>query len=499
MSVSKLARPPEMFDRCIEWEALADWVGRPTDHATLGVLSGRLRMGKTYLLRALTEQCGGLYFGATAATATESLRQFGQALADYTGASGTFVFDTWDEAVSALFRAAKSASREAPMLVAVDEFPYLTKEARELPSLFQRELDRYQSEPLAFRLLLCGSAMATMGTLLAGSAPLRGRASLEIVVPPFRYRDAADYWGLRHDPELALLHNAVLGGTPAYRSFLEADSPRSREDFDPWLIRSVLRSSSPLFREARYLLGEEMEIRDPALYHSVLAAVAEGNATRGGIGTYIGRNSADIAHPLNVLEDCHLLRREADMFRKNRSLYRINEPLITFYEAIMRPSWPVLSQGQPDAAWRRSAPRFTAQVVGPHFESVCRDFIVAEGADLFPDAPLQEVGAGTITDSARRESIEIDVAVVEAGNSAAGRRVVALGEAKWGTRLGLPHLERLERARDLLAAQGWRTDSVVPLLISGIGGFSPQVAEAAASGRVRLLTLTDVYGAPAPH
>lgn len=483
-----------MFDREREWAALADWATRPIEHATLGVLSGRRRMGKTYLLRSLTKQCGGFYFGATTATQAESLRQFGQALAEHTGAAGAYKPDTWDEAITTLFRIAQSAPRDKPMLVAIDEFPYLASEAQELPSVIQREIDRYQSEPLALRLLLCGSAMATMGKLLAGSAPLRGRASLEIVVPPFRYRDAARYWGVQHDPQLSLLHNSVLGGTPAYRTFLSADAPESLADFEPWLLRSVLQPTSPLFREARYLLGEEMENRDPALYHSVLAAVAEGNATRGGIASFIGRNSADIAHPLNVLEGCHLLRREADAFRKGRSVYRINEPLITFYESIMRPLWPVFSEGSAEQAWQSSASRFAARVVGPHYERICRDYLVTEGFALFPDAPLFEVGSGTITDSARRESIEIDVALIELGTSAAARRLVALGEVKWGTRLGMPHLERLERARDLLTAQGWRAEDAIPLCISGIGGFSPQLEGAAKQGRVRLFTLADVYG-----
>jgi hypothetical protein len=42
-------------------------------------------------------------------------------------------------------------------------------------------------------------------------------------------------------------------------------------------------ASLALFRQARYLLAEESEIRDPSLYHSVLAAVAEGNNTGCGI------------------------------------------------------------------------------------------------------------------------------------------------------------------------------------------------------------------------
>ena len=52
-------------------------------------------------------------------------------------------------------------------------------------------------------------------------------------------------------------------------------TPRSGpDDFDDWVVRSVLNPDRPLLREARYLLAEETDIRDPALYHSVLAAIA---------------------------------------------------------------------------------------------------------------------------------------------------------------------------------------------------------------------------------
>ncbi|MDW6061108.1 hypothetical protein SAZ11_27655 [Streptomyces sp. FXJ1.4098] len=75
----------------------------------------------------------------------------------------------------------------------------------------------------------------------------------------------------------------MVGGTPAYRrQFLGDDVPGSLEEFDDWICRTVLSPFSPLFREARYLPAEEADIRDTALYHSVLAAVAQGNTTRAG-------------------------------------------------------------------------------------------------------------------------------------------------------------------------------------------------------------------------
>jgi hypothetical protein len=73
-----------------------------------------------------------------------------------------------------------------------------------------------------------------MGRLLTSNAPLRGWASLELVVWPLGYREAAEFWGIS-DPRLAVLVHSIVGGT------------------------------SCLFREARYLLAEEAEIRDTAL------------------------------------------------------------------------------------------------------------------------------------------------------------------------------------------------------------------------------------------
>lgn len=69
----------------------------------LGIVSGRRRMGKIYLLRALVERHGGFYFGATAGTAAESLRQFGAALAEHAGSPVAFSFATWDDAIFYLF------------------------------------------------------------------------------------------------------------------------------------------------------------------------------------------------------------------------------------------------------------------------------------------------------------------------------------------------------------------------------------------------------------
>jgi len=480
------AKPEHIFDREREWAGLVAFALNAYQGAMLGVVSGRRRQGKSFLLEALAAATGGLYFPAVEATEAVSLRAFTAALVRQ-GVSVSRPVQSWDEAIALLF----SAITGPPRVAVIDEFPFLAKASPSLPSIIQRELGPGGSgQRSSIRLLLCGSAMSVMGGLLAGHAPLRGRASLELLLRPFGYQDAARFWGAS-DPELAVLLHSVVGGTPAYRrEFVAFDAPDGRADFDAWLLRTVLNPQSPLFREARYLLAEETEIRDPALYHSVLAAIADGNRTNGAIASFVGRKSADITHPLNVLQDAALIAKEADVFRRGRWLYRVTEPLITFYEVVMRPEWYRLESGQAAAAWRDKQADFLSRVVGPHFESLCRSFALQAGTGLF-GSPVGEVGSGVVNDQANRTQIEIDVAALAPPEPGRPRRLLSLGEVKWGQVMTPQHTVRLARARDLLAASFDVSDCT--LACYSAAGFSAGL-RSATDPRLILVSPGDLYG-----
>ena len=481
------AKPAHLFGRDAEWRGLASFATDTRPGATLGVVSGRRRQGKSYLLQALAAATGGIYFPALELTEAVSLRLFADELIRFTGAPVP-PFRDWLEAIPYLFR----VIGERPVPVVIDEFPFLVKASPELPSVIQRELGPGGSGAASrARLLLCGSAMSVMGGLLSGGAPLRGRAGLELMIHPFGYRDAARFWGLT-DPALAVLVHAVVGGTPAYRrEFVRDDAPAGPGDFDAWVIRTALNPQTPLFREARYLLVEETEIRDPSLYHSVLSAVAEGNATSGGIAGYVGRRANEIAHPLRVLEDARLLVREPDRFRAGRATYRIAEPLIAFYQAIMSRDWARLELGDAATIWHGAQPRFLSQIVGAHFETICRDYAIMADPETFGGLPA-EVGPGVVADPAGRTQIQVDVAVLAPAEHGRPRKILSLGEVKWDRVMDQRHVERLRRARDLLAVKGFDTRDAVLACYSG-AGFHRDLVTAGQADDVRLIGLDQVY------
>jgi hypothetical protein len=69
-----MRKPDHVFDRDAEWTGLVSFASDARPGATLGVVSGRRRQGKSYLLQALASSVGGIYFPALEMTEAVSLR-----------------------------------------------------------------------------------------------------------------------------------------------------------------------------------------------------------------------------------------------------------------------------------------------------------------------------------------------------------------------------------------------------------------------------------------
>jgi len=184
--------------------------------------------------------------------------------------------------------------------------------------------------------------------------------------------------------------------------------------------------------------------------------------------------------------------RQADPFHGRRSVFQITEPLISFYEAVMRGTWSQLEQRQAAAVWRRQQATFSSKVVGPHFESLGRSWTAEAGQEAFGDLPA-EVSAGSVTDPGGRRQIEVDVAVLGPGLPGEPRRVLSLGEAKWGAVMDVRHTERLRRARDLLSVKGYDTATTVLACYSSAGFTEELTSQATADPHILLVGLDRLY------
>lgn len=484
-----LSKPADVFDRAHEWNDLVRFATEPAPGLRIGVVRGRRRHGKSFLLEHLCRAVNGTYTLALRQSRTMALGRFAESLSRSLG-FGVGRFDDW---VSALDTAVDALVTRTPghvPLLVLDEFPYLADQSPELPTALQALYD--QRGPSTghppFRLVLCGSAISVMSTLLAGNQALRGRAVLDMRMGPFGYRDAAAYWDT--DVETAFFIDAVLGGAPGYRDLI-GEPPEPGRHYE-WLARSVLNPSHILFAEPDYLLAEDPNIDDRTIYHAIWEAVSAGAATPTRIGGLVGMDARSLTYHLNIMRDAGFLRHGQDLLRQRKPIITVADPIVRFHNLVVRPNLLDLEMRESRVVWDRAQATFTSKIVGPHFEDLAREWTRRHARER----ELDDIGQVGTTEVACREhhGHEIDVIAISRDSLARTKtaRITLLGEAKATNRPRTPaDLARLEHIRGLLVDLGWDARDA-HLVVFSRTGFTPEFS--ALADRVHLVDLATMYG-----
>ncbi|MER6010556.1 ATP-binding protein [Streptomyces bluensis] len=491
-----IPKPAAVFDRTHEWDELTRFCTDQAPGLRIGVVRGRRRHGKSFLLEHLCRAVDGVYTLALQQSRTMALDRFSDSLAQAIGFRiGRFT--SWVEAIDAAADVLTSRSdRTVPPLLVLDEFPYLVTHSPELPSVLQALYDQRgpSSGKPALRIILCGSAISTMSTLLAGDQALRGRAVIDMRIGPFGFRDAAEYWGV-DDPETAFLVDAVLGGAAGYRDVVGDPPEPGDEEFYAWLARSVFNPSHILFTEPEYLLAEDPRISDRATYHAIWEAVSSGAATPTQIGGLVGMDAKSLTYHLNIMKAAAFVRYEQDLLLQRKPVITVADPIVRFHDLMVRPNLVDFEMREGRAAWERSRETFSSKVLGPHFEDLARQWTLRYGREQ----GLDDIGQVGTTTVACREHRGHEVDVVALGRMSRPRdknaRITLLGEAKATNKpRSTADLRRLEHIRDLLCAQGWDADEAV-LTLYVRHEPAPELAEAAQGGRGLVVGMRELYGA----
>jgi hypothetical protein len=486
-----------VLSRDAEWSALTQFVKHADPHLRLGVVSGRRRVGKSFLLRAFAEATGGLYVSAVAEEGVvPARRRLAAEIARYAGIDpGLIVATSWESLLTTAIELTSRRGAEAPGVFVIDELPYWMAHSPELPGLLQLLYDQSQAGQGATggRVIVCGSAMSVMNDLLSGTKALRGRAAIDLCLSPFDLATTAQHWGIA-DPAAALRVHAILGGSPGYRNLANVDPPRTSAELDAWVPATVLDPRQALFSgsEAEYLLREDPKFTGSALHYAIINAVANGATSPSKIGGLLEQSRGSLTRPVDALVSAGYLRYDSDPLWERRPVITVADPIVGFHNAITVPQLDLVETGQSAEAWQRARPAFAARVLGPHFESCAREWLRGQTAtELRGDAG--QVASTVVNDKNGRAKHEIDVVALD---KRSGRAVISLiGEAK-ATIIPrtVADLDRLDRLKVLLAQHGHDTASSVLALFSA-EGFRPElVTEARRRGDVLLVDLPALLG-----
>lgn len=404
-----------------ELDALDRLYARPTFQML--VLYGRRRVGKTTLLEHFAKDKPTLYFTAKEQSSARNLHEFSQALFAYFGmAEGLATFESWESAFS--FLADHVEKQQERLVLVFDEFPYAATTDPSLPSVLQVAIDR-ELKHANMLLVLSGSNEGFMESRVLGSkSPLYGRRTAQIKLQPFDYYDAAKMLPAVTDPRDLVRYYTTFGGTPYYLAQIDDQC-------------SYLDNVTELFFEKSGLLYEEplmllrQELREPALYNSILYAVASGATSPKEIAERAGVEATTTSRYLKTLEDLGLILRAVPFgenpARSKRSIYRLKDPFFAYWYRFVGPNIGAIEAGAGRAvAEKRAAGESLAAYEGLAFEKVCLQWLQRANQQALLPFLATEFGSWWGTNPKMREQTDIDLVAADGVEKA-----ILLGECKW--------------------------------------------------------------------
>ena len=438
------------------------------------VIYGRRRVGKTALINEFCKGKPTVYFSALNASSQENLEALSKAIYTCQNPDSTSnpTYRSYEDALEAITEMAM----EKRLVFVIDEYPYLAKAEKSISSRLQHIIDHSWQDSRIY-LILCGSSMSFMEYQVLGyESPLYGRRTAQFKIQALTYREITEFHPELKAADQALLYG-VTGGIPHYINKLDVES-----NLDEALLDNLFSTSSYLFEEPENLLKQEL--REPAIYNSVISAIAAGASHSNEISTKVGLESGVCAKYLKVLLDLGILKKETPITEKpgKKTIYAIDDNFFRFWYRFVPRNMSVISVGRMRAVYEQAVKRFYPDYMGLVFEKMCQEYLLRYAKDL--PILLSNVGQWWGTDSKTRREVQIDIV----GAPVDGNEYL-IGSCKYrNEKIGIEELELLRRY-----AAVFRQNGIFHYYIFSKGGFTQALLEAEMQGEVTLLTLEDLY------
>ena len=363
---------------------------------------GRRRVGKSELIKQCLRDSSlkSIYYECKQTTEMNNVESLAELLAEAFGFP-PLAFKNIEALLDFFFKQAQ----QLPLVLVLDEYPYLREAVKGMDSILQDLIDKYQ-ENSHLKLIICGSYVDMMKSLLLVHNPLYGRVSLTIDLKPMNYRESALFYSSFNDEDKVRLYS-VFGGIPYYNRLIDATKSVKENIID--LIASP---------------GARLEMEISLYLRSELAKIANANEVFETLAKGFSRYSDILAQShissgptlIDVLE--RLMKMEVvskiapinDEKNKKKTGYYISDNLSLFYYKYVFRYMSQMNVMQPEVFYERYIEQDFEKDYVPHiFEEVCRQYLIEKNQQGLLAEPFEKIGRYYYDDPVNKTNGEFDV------------------------------------------------------------------------------------------
>lgn len=436
------------------------------------LIFGRRRVGKSELIKqSLREtELTGIYYECRQTTEQNNTDSICQLLSEtYHYPKPAF------QSIEALLDYLFQSSADTPLIFVLDEYPYLREVVTGLDSILQALIDKYR-DTSSLKLILCGSYVDVMKSLLMKENPLYGRVDHTIDLKPMDYYESAMFYPSFSDEDKVRLYS-VFGGIPYYNRMIDS-SLSVREN----MIELIASPDARLENEVGMYLKSEISKINNA--NEVFGALAKGYSRFSDLLSQSHVSSSPtLADVLDKLIRMEVVKKEApinDENNKRKAGYYITDNLSLFYYRYIFRFSSQLRILDPDIFFDRYiAEDFETKYVPHIFEDICRQYLIRQNRLGLMEVPFDRIGKYYYDDPATRTNGEFDVVTQ-------GPLGYIFYEAKF--RREPVTLNMIEKELRQVQAAG--------LVCYRYGFFSRSGFQTAGDDRLKLICLSEMYPQP---
>ena len=379
------------------------------------VVYGRRRVGKTSILSKFVVDKKAIYFTGIESNENQNLVNFSNAILDFTTSfSVDAAFPSFQSALDYVFR----LSLKERIVLVIDEYPYVARASKSLPSTLQLLIDQYK-ESSKLMLILCGSSMSYIEDhVLAYKSPLYGRRTAQFKILPCDFFESCRYISSFNNEDKALIYG-MMGGTAQYLNQVNENLSVSEN-----IKNTFLNPISNIFEEPENLLKQE--VKEPYLYNAIISAIASGASKLVDIANKVGETSSTCSQYIKNLISLSILKKEYPYGEENtrKTIYRIDDNMFRFYFRFVPSNISLISRGATDLVYKKIEP-LLPDYMGKVFEDICQQYMWhLLISDKLP-ITFADIGRWWGNNPLTKSQSEIDLMARQ------DKETLLLGECKW--------------------------------------------------------------------
>lgn len=395
------------FGREENIKAISKFFNSDKDNAAL--IYGRRRVGKTELIKHCLGRTNAIsiYYECKETSEANNVKSLSEIVAD-TFCLPPLAFDSFESILAFLYKYAI----EKELIVVIDEYPNLRKAVEGLDSIIQYHIDNYKSTS-KLRLILCGSYVETMKSLLSEGNPLFGRFDLIMNLKAMDYYESSLFYKDFSAEDKVRLYS-VFGGIPYYNRRIDPSKTVKQNIID------LIASPGSRF-ESEVQMHLKSEISKMQNAYEVFEALAKGFVRFKDILSQSHVSSSPtLADVLERLINMDVVAKEFpinDENNKKKTGYYVSDPLTLFYFKYIYRNLSRLAVMDPEVFYEKFIETdFEEHYVPQAFEGVCKQFLIRQNRSGLLTDSFEKIGKYWYDDPVNHKNGEFDVVTENDGS-----------------------------------------------------------------------------------